>query len=375
MKSISEQEFASLNFGIYVIALFGVFSESISKWLTIELSKKKRHQYKKFLLSVYYEATPYFISIIILITGILIALFPHYLVLLLICSCIGTVLYVYMYLRAWINSIESYIFLGILLLGVPFARLVSSLFLVDISYLWMFWFILFAGISLIISSVLFLKSKHKNFFKLEKYKDPNIIKESKIFTNSLIQFAINIFWIADGIILKGVLPTDMYNTYVTYAYIYKFPFLISASFVLVILGKNILSKSKLEEYKKSLLYSISLIVAGFSLVIAVDNIWEGKILSILGYDRYVTEKLTTPFGIAWMVQTLNYLLFSSILKTTDDPQTVNGIALSYAVSYCLVLFISKGDIFHLTYGILIHGATYLLMTAIHQYHLLNKAKD
>jgi hypothetical protein len=193
MKSISEQEFASLNFGIYVIALFGVFSESISKWLTIELSKKKRHQYKKFLLSVYYEATPYFISIIILITGILIALFPHYLVLLLICSCIGTVLYVYMYLRAWINSIESYIFLGILLLGVPFARLVSSLFLVDISYLWMFWFILFAGISLIISSVLFLKSKHKNFFKLEKYKDPNIIKESKIFTNSLIQFAINIF--------------------------------------------------------------------------------------------------------------------------------------------------------------------------------------
>lgn len=374
-KDLPNETFASINFGIYILSMFGILNESLSKALTVNLSEKDPSKYKKYLFSVFRSVTPIFFVIIALVTLVLYYIFPQYFILLILCGAIASIIYVYMYLRAWINALENYIILGTLLLGIPFARLISALLITDLNYLWIFIFILFAGVLMIGGSCLFLSKKDKSFSLKFVPNNHKRILISNLLSQILIQLGINIFWIADGIILKNLLSVETYNSYVTYAYIYKFPFFISASFVLVLLGNNVQTKSKRKLFTKNLLISLTYVAIGFIGVFLFDYFTNGLILKALGYEKHIVAGLTLYFGLAWLFQTLAYLLFNSLQKIMKEREELNVLIFSYATTYILIIFLLSSDINNLILGILGHGFLYFLIAAAKQFSLLKSPKS
>ncbi len=374
VRDVDAYTLASINFGIYVIVLFGVLTESLSKWLTIQLSRRNPKEYKRYLFSVYIKASPVIVLVLSLISAIFIFFYPKYLILLITCFTVSLLMYVYQYLRAWINSLQNYLMLGFLLTLYPLARLISSYFVSNgADYLTIFWSFIAAGILLILSSIVFIYKREKTLFIVPKSYIKNT-DNKQIILNILIQLAINTFWILDGIVLNKILSVNIYNTYVTYSFIYKFPFFLSSSFLLVVLGQNISKMKSFKAFLKTVLRGILLATFMYLPVIIFEYFNNGWILKTMGYGRFYIPSLSVLFGISWFFQTIVFMLYSSIVKIAKFNKVVNIQIAVYSLSFILGLLCFSNSIPNLMTFILFHGLAFAILSSILLYRLIFQPK-
>jgi len=98
----------------------------------------------------------------------------------------------------------------------------------------------------------------------------------------------------------------------------------------------------------------------FGFFLVFEGLFEGWLLGILGYTKYFSKGFTYIFGLAWLIQTIVYFLFTYLIKVVNTYITQLSI-LIYAASFIAGLFIFQQDIFIIIRFVLIHGLVFLVM--------------
>ncbi|MFH1547161.1 MAG: hypothetical protein ABIC57_01615 [bacterium] len=364
LRNIETSTLAVINFGIAIMSLFGMFTEAYSKQLTIHLSKTNSSEFKKILFTSYVKVTPYMLFVFALAFGILMLIYPEHLILILSILSLALLLYIYHYFRAWINGLEKYFILGLLTLAFPTSRVISG-YLVShgANYLTVFWALIIAAFTLLIGSILYLKSKNKDLLKPVNTTKFSIDPKLLLF-NAVLQLAVNTFWIFDGIILNKTLSASIYTSYITFAFLYKFPLFISTSFLFVILGENISSKKEQKNFIWTIVRGMLLVVAVFIPIIVFEYFKTGYIHYLIGYGKYYVDGISIFFGLGWMLQTLSYLLFSSSLKLAPKSKLVLAEIVISSLTFIIGLTVFNETLKVLTLFILFHGLITLAVSTI-----------
>lgn len=352
-KDLNNTSFALLNFGFYVIGLAGIFVDAVYRWLLMMVSSIKADQ----RFAVLYRAlTRSMTAICSVVALIIIAVYIYsnpdasqslVIVLAGVNVAIGVLA---IYPRSLIISEERFVLSGTLDLIAPIFRLLLTILVLNNSNVPL----LFAGLcgatilNIIILYAYLLKRSAKNSRDIVfgGNKESEIVRTftiRSVVSNATVQIAIAAFYISDGVILKSLLSDFDYGMYVSYAYVYKFPLFVSLAMLPILLGKDF-SDGDRKEVKQTLKKAMYIIFASFSVLFMIDAVSEGWLLKILGYSRFIQPGLSFVFGLSWMAHTMNYFLFSYLIKVESKSRSVGIQALLYAIVYVSVLIIFSGDL-------------------------------
>ncbi|MEA3356848.1 MAG: hypothetical protein U9Q67_00185 [Patescibacteria group bacterium] len=366
LKKLNEESFAQINFGIYVWVLLSIVNISFGKWLTIELSKLNPAKRFPFFAAVFKKSFFPLAGIVVLIALVLLLSSQDASLVIFLCFISGIVGIVAVFVSSWINAREWFLLLGLSLVVAPVIRLINTIFFVSDDNIW----ILFVGF--IVAALLaigflgwYIWSKDRNLLKLEDGEEEGAhVALGNVMLNTVLQTLLSTFWIADGVVLKNVLSDELYNIYVCYAYVFKFPLFICVSVITVVLGKNIFDKGMRNQFLKVFKVAMLLVIGSFGGVLLVELVMEGLILSVLGYSDMVVHGLVYYFGFAWLVQMVVFFLFSFLLKMKGRVGILTWLIVLYSVSYIVSLLVFIQDIFTLLQGILVQGLVFIIILLV-----------
>ncbi len=390
IKNLNDSSLAMINYGIYFIGFYGIIISSLSRWLILKASVFKRKERIPFLRNILKKSSGLVFSLIILLTVIILSFNPPN-------NLQATVIVGFMVLRAvlfvfiifpnaYLTTLEAFIVIGITNLVSPIMRMLFTLIITD-DTVWVF-FISFIVTEIIVWLIIvgFISKKEeksllhiiKDFYKFESgevrqettigkvkiktfYKDK--IKSiplkfrfnsTTILKNMALQVCLVSFYVLDGIILERFLTDFDYVVYTTYAFVFKLPLFISINIMNILLGREVIlgDKSSVKKLIKTLLVSISLIVFLYLGVLGVEeflyfrsvelnifgyDFYVESLLSLIGYTEYLIPALTLPYGLAWLLNTVNSFLYTYLLKTRPDSVVEKIAVIVYGLSYLTVL--------------------------------------
>lgn len=370
-KKLNDDGFALLNFGVYVMGLAGIITDAFSKWLLLTVSAVKYEDRFALIRHAIKSSLPTVFSIMFLLFAVvyIYSTPTHSEALIILLAAISILIGVIsVFPQAIIISKEGFTFAGLLSLIPPVFRvLITALWLTNdnIAILYV-GFIVSALITLALQFWYVSREKYwKESSKITKTDEMrNQLAVKGILINCIMQICIAAFFLADGVILKSLMPSQEYSIYVAYAYIYKFPLFITISMMIVLIGKDF-SDGNRARILRTLLLSLSVIIATFGAFILFDTFTGSWLLNILGYSRYIVPGFTMIFGLSWLAHTCNYYFFAFLLKTKPKSKIVKLSILTYGIAYMTVLFTLSYDTFTMLRGSLIVGAVFMLYNVVY----------
>lgn len=372
LRKLDIDHYALLNYGMYSITFLAVVMGSFERWLMIRLSTLPFYQRLSAIKSIF-KKTNKPIPVLIVVLGIIFGIlnpsaFPY------IILSVFSVLFIFISLfpKALVVSEENYVFLGSLSIIEPIFRLATVYLFVQNGNITPF-FVghLLASASVGVISYFTFKKSLENP-REEETEVPQIkLEVNEIFGQILLQVGVSIFWIADGLLLKSLLSDQIYATYVTYAYIMKFPLLLTISFVNVLTIKNVIEREQQTQFKKMMILAIFLSIGAFSLIGLTDTVLPGAITAFLGFNQYYVPGILFYMSIVWTIHTILTILFTYLLKVEQGPRLILNIG-SYMISFVIMLLVFNSDLFTLLTAILIQGIIFLFAVLFSQKSFFRK---
>lgn len=362
LRKLDIDHYALLNYGMYSITFLAVVMGSFERWLMIRLSTLPFYQRLSAIKEIF-KTTIRPIPVLIVGLGILFCIlnpsaFPY-----IILSVISVLLmFLSLFPKALVVSEENYVFLGTLSIIEPLFRLATVyLFVQNGNIIPFFIGHLLASASVGIISYFTFKRSLETPRKEEDESAHMKLEINEIFGQILLQVGVSIFWIADGLLLKNLLSEQIYATYVTYAYIMKFPLLLTISFVNVLTIKNVIEREQQAQFRKMMILAIFLSIAAFSIIGLMDTVLPGVITTFLGFNQYYIPGILFYMSVVWTIHTILTILFTYLLKVQQGPRLFLNIG-SYMISFIIILLLFNLSLITLLTAILIQGILFLGIT-------------
>ncbi len=366
-KNLDDSNFSLLNWGIYVFTILNIPSESLIKWVTIELGKIDIEKRTDYLITIARKSfVPFYLMFSIIFAGISLQKNSDFTIVS-ICLISALIAFWSIFPRAYLNVRERYLEMNLVLLTIPVIRLIFTVFFIaNGNVVLLFWGLVLSSIIGTLLSYVFLfndlglnlKYLFNSLSNQNSFQFTN--KILNIVGNVFLQIALSTFWLVDGLVLKNFLGDYDYSVYVSYSYIYKFPMFAAIGVAPVLLGKSVLSEANRIELKKTLRKSILIIFGLFGSFLLIEILFEGRLLELLGYTRYFKQGFSFIFGLAWLVQTLVYFVFTYLLKIKANRKTYVAIFL-YSLSFIIGLYVFRDSIFSVMWFVLGQGLFFIIV--------------
>ncbi len=368
VKNLNDSSLAMINYGLYFVGFYGIIIDSLSKWLMLKSSVIKRDKRINFLNNILGRSRNLVFSLIFILSIIILVFNPpqnfQQTIIVGIMTFRALIFVFIIFPNAYLTTLEAFLVIGVTKLISPIMRMLFTLVITDDS-VWVFflsfifteiivWFLILWGIARKEKKSIILVIK--DFYKLDSngQKIVSKLNSRMILQNMILQVSLVSFYILDGIILERFLSDYDYVVYTTYAFVFKLPLFISINIMSVLLGREVIlgDKGSVRKLIKTLLFSVFLIVILYTGVLVVEHVIYlyplevvlfGKefhiksLLSLIGYTEYLIKELTLPYGLSWLLNTVNSFLYTYLLKTGPDNIVEKVVVILYGLSYLVTL--------------------------------------